>query len=163
MVQVYQKFVIDLKYCPTIGQNGEGVKHVGPCILMVLCRPAVKMVKFKVSWHKKIDNIVNDSKLFMMHWNPRKGSSRLARYVVHRGSADCFLGYTCSHYGFVCRELLDQFSIRFQKRVLKLSNRTWKMLFKVILDICYLGTLFYALFFDSSKMEISSDSIAVRE
>jgi len=48
--QVYRK------YCLTDAQNGEGVKHVCPCILMVL-------YKFKVSWHKKIDNIVNDSKL----------------------------------------------------------------------------------------------------
>jgi len=47
----------------TDAQKGEGVKKVGPCILMVLCRPAVKMVKIKVSWHKKIDKIVNESKL----------------------------------------------------------------------------------------------------
>jgi len=51
------------KVLPTDALNGEGVKKVGPCILMVLCRPAVKMVKIKVSWHKKIDKIVNESKL----------------------------------------------------------------------------------------------------
>ena len=64
------------KVLPTDVLNGEGVKKIGQCILMVLCRPEVKMVKIKVSCEtRKLIKLLMKVSFYMMHWNPQKGSN----------------------------------------------------------------------------------------
>jgi len=122
MGQVYRSFATELEYCPTDVEIHERVKNLGPFIRMVLCWKKDKMDVFKDSRKKEIKEAVADSKILnttleekshiMLTKSGLQGfSHRVARYVVHRDSADCFFGYTCRRYRFSCQDVLNLFRV----------------------------------------------------
>ena len=121
MGQVYRRFARELQHS-TDAAIHDRVKKLGPFIRTVLCWCSIKRDKVKLKNTYEINSICSTAKTLntalesedqiMKTSRVFSGlSHRLARYVVHRNSAEYYLGYTHCHYRFSCEEVLKLFSV----------------------------------------------------
>jgi len=140
MGQIFRKFALDLQNFPTDAEIYEHVKKFGPFIHMVLLWSREERYNFEKLRQRQIARMCStDESLNSAVMSPLKymettrimtGSLHcMSRYLVHRNSSDCYLGYTCLKIGFCSAEIrnviiscMKNYSFEAVQRMIVLRN-----------------------------------------